>query len=430
MKKTVDELPVRDIGVQENGKKKSRHTTRAKIVTYVLCLLAAFSLWMYVMQTESPNYTDTVAGITVKLENSDLLGEKTGLSVYSGQGTTVNVVVSGKKSLIGRLSADDIKATVDVSSVTSAGRHPLPVSVELPSGLTLTGTVPETVTVYVDETVRKSVPVKEQLSGLELSSEYKLGQIGFGFDTVAVEGPAGKVNGVSEARIVIDMKNRTSSFTAKYPLTLLDGAGSAVEMDYLKCSASEVDVTVPIYKTAEITVPYEFKYGLLSEDDVNVTLSPATLTVSGDENDVDSDGVIAPIVIDEKTLSSNSYSFRTTLSVSPKVTLESGTGEVTVTVEIGPSVITKSFAVSDIRLVGASSSIECETVEETVTVVLRGKRDVISKIEDGDVYLTVDMSGYDSGSSVTVTRPATVVIEGGSDGVFEVGSYSVQVKIS
>ncbi|MBQ7474560.1 MAG: hypothetical protein IJS78_01430 [Clostridia bacterium] len=429
MKNNEKELPVRQYEAAPDGK-KSRRPLRGTIITIILCVFAAFALWLYVMQTESPTYTDTVDGIEVRLEGVDALSEKTGLSVYSGQGTTVNVVVSGKKSIIGRLAPGDLKATVDVSPISVAGRHPLKVSIDMPSGLTLVEMVPSTVTVYADETVSKSVPVREKMNHLELTDDYRLGKIELGFDTITVEGPSGKVNSVSDAQVIIDMGGKTSSFSGKFPIVLTDAVGSAVTMDYLKCSASEIDVKVPIYMIREIAVPYEFKYGLLGEDDVKVTLTPSTLTVFGDAGDVSSDGVISPVVIDEKAITSNYYSFRISPEISQKVSLDSGTGEVGVTVEIDPSLTTKDFTVSDIRIKGAASTIKCEIVDSSVNVTLRGTEAAFETMKDSDVYLTVDMTGYDKGSVGTVTRPAAVSVAGSPQGVFEIGSYSVKVKIS
>ncbi len=416
---------VKDEGAKKNAKKTLLHT----VIPAILCVLGAFALWLYVMQTESPTYTETVAGIEVKLEGTDELTEKTGLSVYSGGGTTVNVVVSGKKSLISRLSSGDVGATVDVSSINAAGRHALPVVIDLPAGLTLADTVPDSVTVYADETVSKTVSVREKFTHLELPADYRQGQIEFGFDTVTVEGPAGKVNGIAEAQVVIDMADKTSSFSAIYPITFTDSLGAAVTMDYLKCSATEIDVFVPIYMTAELNVPYRFKYDLLPEDSVTVTLTPSALTVTGDEKDVTSDSAISPVVIDEKAISSNSFSYTVTPEVSSKLTLESGMGEITVNVEISPSLVTKEFTVTDIRIIGTSA--KCEPVDKNVTVTLRGTKEQLDAINDSDVYLTVDMTGYGEGSAGNVIRPAAVAVEAeGADGVFEIGKYSVQVKIS
>ena len=427
--KKKEALPAKE-NVRDDGvKKRAGNTVVRTIIPMIFCVLGAFALWLYVMQTESPTYTETVAGIVVKLEGIDELSDKTGLSVYSGEGTTINVVVSGKKSIIARLSSGDVGATVDVSKITSAGRHALPVVIDLPSGLTLTDTVPGTVTVYADETVSKTVPVREKLTHLELPADYKQGKIEFGFDTVTVEGPAGKVSGIAEAQVVIDMAGKTSSFSAKYPITLTDSLGAAVTMDYLKCSSTEIDVVVPVYLTAELTVPYKFRYGIIPEDSVSVTLTPSVLSVTGDEKDVVSETAIYPIVIDEKAITSNSYTITVTPEISSKLSLESGTGEVTVNVEIASSLITKEFKVEEIKVTGTSA--KCEPVEESVSVTLRGTKEQLEAIKDGEIYLTVDMTGYDEGNAGTVTRPATVVVESeGADGVFEVGSYSVSIKIS
>ncbi len=424
-------LPERDAPGTAAVKKSAKKTVLHTIIPAVLCVLGAFALWLYVMQTESPTYTDTVADIEVKLEGVEELADKTGLSVYSGEGSTVSVSVSGKKSLIARLAPGDVGATVDVSQITAAGKHALPVVIDLPSGLTLAEPVSDTVTVYADETVSKSVPVKEKLTGLELPADYTLGQIQLGFDTVTVEGPAGKVNGITEAQVAVDMAGKTSSFSAKYPITFTDSLGSAVTMDYLKCSASEIDVSVPVYQTAELTVPYRFKYDLLPEDSVTVTITPSVLTVTGDEKDVTSESAITPVVIDEKTITSNSFSFKTTPEISSNLTLDSGSAEVSVSVVIDPTVITRDVAVKDIKITGADPSVKCEVIDTSVTVTLRGTKEQLDAAEKGNIYLNVDMTGYEAGSAGTVTRPATVVVEANdAAGVFEIGSYTVQIKVS
>ena len=430
MKKNDSALP-RNVEKTDGVRKRARKTVLRTVIPAALCLLGALALWMYVMQAESPTYTETVNGIEVKLDGLDVLGEKTGLSVYSGEGVTVDVTVSGKKSLIAKLSPGDVSATVDVSKIKEAGKIQLPVVVDLPAGLTLSGTDPGTVSVYADETVSRSIPIKEKLPNLILPQDYKLGKIEFGFDSVTVEGPAGKVNGINEAQVVIDMTGKTSSFSAIYPITFTDSLGAVVTMDYLKCSPTEVDVSVPVLQTAELKVPYRFRYGLLPEDGVSVTLTPSVLTVTGDEKDIASDSAITPITIDEKTITTNNYSFTVTPEISSKLSLDSENGEVTVNVEISPSIITKELVVDKITVTGADSSVKCEVIDKSVNVTLRGTKEQLASVTDGNVYLTVDMTGYDAGSTGTVVRPAAVVVESEeADGVFEVGTYSVQVKIS
>ena len=94
MKKNDSALP-RNVEKTDGVRKRARKTVLRTVIPAVLCLLGALALWMYVMQAESPTYTETVNGIEVKLDGLDVLGEKAGLSVYSGEGVTVDVTVSG-----------------------------------------------------------------------------------------------------------------------------------------------------------------------------------------------------------------------------------------------------------------------------------------------------------------------------------------------
>ena len=100
---------------------KSNRGKRGNILPKILCVLAAFVLWLYVMQTESPEYTDTIGSVSVSLENVTALQSDLGLSVYSGGGDMVTVKVSGKKSVISRLGPDDIKAFAVIVAYSRIG---------------------------------------------------------------------------------------------------------------------------------------------------------------------------------------------------------------------------------------------------------------------------------------------------------------------
>lgn len=152
---------------------KLSHNYLAKI----LCIVAAFVLWLYVMQVESPEFEHVVESVPVSLENASVLRDESGLSVYAGSGNKINVTVAGKKSIVTKLTADDISAYIDLSKVKDAGRHSLEVSVELPEDVTLVEDSLPNVTVYVDEKESISLPVSEKLVNFVLESPYEFGEI-------------------------------------------------------------------------------------------------------------------------------------------------------------------------------------------------------------------------------------------------------------
>ncbi|MBR3992028.1 MAG: hypothetical protein IKI91_07800, partial [Clostridia bacterium] len=273
------------------GKKKK--TRIASVVTLILCVLGALILWLYVMYIESPTYEDTVDDIEVRLENVDVLSSNN-LSVYSGSGNHVKIRVSGKKSLINRLTKDDIHAAVDLTDVTESGRRALPVTVDLPYGVTLVESEPSSITVYVDETETRAVPLTANVS-LGLSEPYELGTVEFrddngaDLDTVTVVGPKNVVSSVAKAQVSVDASGKTATFTSRLPVTLADADGNRIASDYLKCSPMEIGVVVPIYVTKEIEIPVGFKYGYFEDgSNVRVTATPSVLTVRGSESNLNS----------------------------------------------------------------------------------------------------------------------------------------------
>lgn len=107
------------------------------VIPLLLSLLCAVSLWLYVMSVESPVYTNTFYGVKVELRNESVL-QKNSLSVFSGQNSSVNVTVTGKRSLINSLRSEDLTAYVDVGNITDAGEYGLDIKLESMEGLTLT----------------------------------------------------------------------------------------------------------------------------------------------------------------------------------------------------------------------------------------------------------------------------------------------------
>ena len=417
---------------------KKKRTRLATLVTLILCVLGAFVLWIYVMYTESPTYEETVDAVEVELENADVLSSRYNLSVYSGSGNHVKIRVSGKKSLINRLTVDDIHAAVDLKNVTESGRRALPVTVDLPYGLTLVEAEPSEITVYVDETETKAIPLSANVSIGLLPEPYELGNIEFRddngaqLDTVTLVGPKNAVSSVSKAQVSVDASGKTATFTSRLPVSLVDADGNKIASDYLKCSPAELGVIVPIYVTKEIDIPVQFRYGFFEDGkNVKVTVNPSAITVKGNESDLNSSSAVKPVVIDEKKIWGRSYSESVTPELGTGLTLISQTGDVTVTVEITDStLVTKDFEVDKINVVGAKSGLKYSVIDQSVTVTLRGTSKKLAALENKDVTLEVDLTGYGENSAGTVSCRAGVVINGdGADGVFEIGEYSVQVKI-
>lgn len=423
-------------GVIRTASSESAETYGAKptrnLLPKILCILAAFVLWLYVMQVESPEYEHEITSVPIELENANDLHTHAGLSVYAGSGNRINVTVAGKKSIVTKLSAEDIKAYIDLSKIKEAGRHSLDVSFDLPEDVTLIEGEPSTVTVYVDEIDSISLPVSEKLVNFVLESPYELGEIDFEFDTVNVTGPKNRINDLGGAVVTINMDNHKSTFVTNADIDIVDKLGNTVDMNYLSVSETDMNVTVPIYLTRELPIEVRFKYGLVNEDLISVTCEPSSVVLKGDAAKfIDGASLIEKIEIDETAILSTPYTELRDLIVRDGLTITSGSSDVKITVEYDRTVRTREIAVNNIKVTGAHTDIEYEILDDNILVMLRGRIDELESVKVSDISATVDLEGFDSASSGVITKYATIKVDAeNADSVFVIGTYPVQVKIN
>ena len=418
------ELPAAESGIRKT------FTGKNDWIIKIFCVFAAFILWLYVMEVESPAYETTIGGITVELVGTDVLENQNGLSVYSGRGLPINITVSGKKSIVNKVDIDEIVATADVSEISSAGRHLLGIEVDLPSGLALMQKSQESVTVYVDKADSKVIPIRESIPNMKLPDSYEVGTVSLEYNSINISGPENILSNVAAARVDIDLSNRTSSFTDTCSVYLVDEYNKVITSPYLRYSPTEITVEVPIYKSVTVPVEVSFEHGYLNENNAKISVSPAQVTIKGDESALNVETLLEPIVLDEKKITGNLYERTFPLRTAPGTFIAGASDDVVVNVEVDDSVHIIDVLVTDIEVTGASG-IRYEVAEDEILVTLRGPREKLSKLRPHDVYVEVDLSGYSLDTSGTVTKTASVVIDAEDAAeLYEVGEYTVQVRIN
>ncbi|MBQ0101895.1 MAG: hypothetical protein KBT31_03765, partial [Firmicutes bacterium] len=102
-----------------NDEKKSFRFRLTDIVALVICLGIAFVLWIYVSSNDVTVSTKTFNHIYIDMTTHN----KSGLDILSGADTTVDVTVSGKKSVINKLTKEDISAYTVISENAEANER-------------------------------------------------------------------------------------------------------------------------------------------------------------------------------------------------------------------------------------------------------------------------------------------------------------------
>lgn len=83
----------------------------------ILSFLLACLLWLAVINIEDPQVTTTIRGIAVEKQNEDAITSQKQAIQYVA-GNTVDVKVKGRRSVVSRLTASNIKAYVDMRNLS------------------------------------------------------------------------------------------------------------------------------------------------------------------------------------------------------------------------------------------------------------------------------------------------------------------------
>ena len=262
------------------------------VIPIILSLVCAFVLWMYVMSVESPTYTETFKNVGVSLQNESIIA-KNGLSVVSGTGYHVDVTVTGRKSIISRLDSDDIKAYVDLSGISSSGEYLLEIKTELDSGVSLYRLSQSTITVYVDMTTSKTVPIDPNITyygGVTAGEGYSMGKpyIMATADmqdtaSVVVNGPVSILNTIVKAKVrPIEIGAITASVPFTSPLVLYDESGNEVNSSYITIVTPDVRVYFPVVTERELEIKPNFT-GSFDTSAYSYSVSPSSVKVRAEE---------------------------------------------------------------------------------------------------------------------------------------------------
>lgn len=412
----------------ENREKKN--SSFKTIISLVICFMLAFILWIYIMSVESPDFTDTFDGIKVQVDNEQILKNNYGLSVLKTDVTDVSLTLKGKKSTLDNITSDDIKAFVDVSSVSEPGWYNLSLIFDLPENVSVEKSDSDSysVNIFVDQLSSVSLPVIINKGTLDLRQPYELGTETLDYTSITVEGPSSKINNLKNAQVNVDYSGKTSSFVSVCPILLIDNDGKEIDnYSDFKLSVSEIHVNVPIYINKIIPVECVFKYGFLNDSNAKVSVTPAEISIKCDETKY-KDDLTVPVTINEKMITGSTYSIITAPElgsdyiVDPNCLIE-------ISVILDDSLETKKYQVSSFNIENASE-INYEIADKSLEIILRGTKSELEKIKSSDISVSCDLSEFGENTNVNTKVPVIVSVNSKSNSVFEIGEYFLNVNIT
>lgn len=246
----------------------------------ILAVILAIILWLYVMNEQNPPVEAT---FTVPLEVRNVMS---GLVVEDAP-DTVRVKVRGPRSIIAGVMTKDLKSYIDLRGL-GEGQHNVRVAAAIPSSLNLVEVSPDKVTVRLDTSISRQVPVEVRLTG-SAAAGVAVGKVTARPEQITIEGPKSAVNAVERVVAIVDLSGRQADFTVDVPLKLLNQSGKEVQGLTVYSNKATVTATLvkgPSKKTVDVK---PIIYGELASGVqlARITTEPAKVEITGDSREIE-----------------------------------------------------------------------------------------------------------------------------------------------
>lgn len=414
-----------------SGKKSKISDSR--LFWAMLSLLTAFLIWIYYTSNYATSMTNTFYNVEVIYSGEDAMRDSQNLIISQEDTETVNVTLTGNRREISKLSAEELKAVVNLSSVTREGYRTMPYTISYPtsvnsSGIKVTSQSPQTVGLYISKLSTKIVEVKGTFEGT-VQEGYAVDSTHMSFDpaTVTLVGPEEILDQVDCAHVLVNRDEVSSTFTVTANFTLINAGGEAVEIEEgsLQMDVENIVTTVPISMKKEVALGVTLidGGGALAEENVIVDVKPSTITIAGDAATLEGINSLSVATIDL-----SDYTEYPTTEVS--IILPNGTdnlsGITTATVNLTFTGLEWDlFNVTNLSYTGLEEGYAAKIITSSLVTTIRAPQGVLDAIEENNIRAVADLTGL----TTTTRAPVTFYVDG-FEQAGAVGDITMYVEIT
>lgn len=417
-------------------KKKTAKILENKIFLIVISLLTSLIMWSYIANPDSTDYRQTFQGVQVEFQGQEKILANRNLSITNVDTQSVTVTLKGNRSKISKLTSNDLRAVIDVSSIKQAREMTWAYVIEFPanfdsSDVEVINRSPDSISFTVVQNATKTISVKGSFEG-EIDEDCIAEAFLFEPSTIVVEGPEEKIEQIDYAWVTFG-KDKTESGSGKVVTTyseevgflLIDKNGQSVSTKGLKLSANVITATQPILEIKEIPLKVNLiPGGGVTEQDCTVSIEPTTIKIAGDSAIVED---LNSIDLGNVDLAEFESGMTATFPITISDGLQNLTGitEATVKIEI-KGIHTKTVTTRKIETKNVTAGYSAEIETKAVEVTVRSKSEAdLREIKPEDVSVIVDLDDYGT-TTGRVSASGTAKIDGPST-VGAVGDIRVSV---
>lgn len=369
----------------------------ANIRTFLLALVLGLSVWVSAVTSADPDEVRIYPN-PIPLE---IVGNDPSLIITSNIPSNVEITLRAPRSVWEQLAAQEasVQATLDLSGL-GAGEHRVDIQVRVllrPYQIVLKD--PETVTVILEPTATRSLPIDISLSGLPAIG-YQTGEVTIDPTEAVISGPESIVNQAVRARVFVNLDGVRENIDQSSVIQVMDENNTVIRG--LTVTPETVQVSVPVSQPSgfrdvavKVVVKGQIAAGYRLE---NISVFPPVVTVFASDPELVASlpGILETQPLDLEDADED-ITTRLALNLPENVTLV-GAQTVQVTVGISPIQTSLTLLNQPINVIGLTEGLAVQIFPQTVDVIISGPLPVLDSLTLQDVIVTVDVTGLGLGT--------------------------------
>lgn len=409
------------------------------LTTLIMSVVFAIVIWFAVSIQVFPDVYDHIEGVEVNAEpTSYMQRENLQITEYQNE---VAVQLFGKRYVIGTLTADDFTAALDLTDITSPGRHIVGVTVNSvqPSSDYEIITNNLTVAVNVERIISKEIPLEVNTNLINVADELQIqtDDIILSASSIMISGEQSLVNSVSRA-VIEPPENMTLTATTKIngSVTLYDGQGVKIEASGLEYQADNYTVTIPVYRVKTLPLNVSIIYPQnFNTNSIKYSLYPQEITIAAPAEDISIENLERIDVgeIDLTSINSRDLqnSVRLTIALPDNYKNLTGVSIAQLTFNDIESYGRLEFPVSteNFMILNRDSNYDYSIITSQINITTVGPSTIIKNLSSDDILGTVNMLGIPAEVGVRSVTVSIRVAQPNST-AWITGNYKVDIRIS
>ena len=372
-----------------------------------LAVLIALVLWLAIVNVNDPEKTITVSNIPISVTNESAITSRD--MVYNVKSEQyLNITVSGKRSIVSNLSAEDFRATASLKELSKVNSIPVDVTTKnasLGRKITIVKQSAQTILVDVENVEEKDfTDLVVEYTG-KVADGYVAGLSSMSTDEVTVKAPTSIIDKIKKVAVRCSLDGANTNISKKCPVILYDKNNKEIKSDEIELSDKKIRVNVNVLRAKQVPISTINKDELGKPADGyvvdDVILSSDSITVYGSEESLDS--IESLDIQDDIDVSDAKGDVTQNIDVTGKLPKGlSVSGESTITVKVLiKKLITRTFEydASEVSLNDLSSDLDVQLVTKKVKVTLQGEEEVISQLTKDDMAISADLGKVKEGTT-------------------------------